>query len=95
MVYWILHSRQNRPCFEETDENGYTTMESIPFDYRVSNLCNFKCPMCGEQLFQLGKQKNGNTGIVVREPKFMVPENKKIIEKFKKEVVEEEFWMPM
>ena len=37
-------------CFEETDEDGRTTMEPISFDYRYSNLCNFKCRMCGEQL---------------------------------------------
>ena len=33
-------------CFEETDDDGYTSMEPISFDYRVSNLCNFKCRMC-------------------------------------------------
>jgi len=80
-------------CFEETDENGYTTMEPISFDYRVSNLCNFKCRMCGEPLsssWEAEKRKHD-----LWSPKnqpFMVPENKKIIEKFQKEVVEEEFW---
>ena len=32
-------------AFEETDDDGYTTMPPISFDYRVSNLCNFKCRM--------------------------------------------------
>lgn len=80
-------------CFEETDENGYTTMEPISFDYRYSNLCNFKCRMCGEQLsssWETEKRKN-NLWTPESQP-FMVPENKKIIEKFQKEVVEEEFW---
>lgn len=80
-------------CFEETDENGYTTMEPISFDYRYSNLCNFKCRMCGEQLsssWETEKRKN-NLWTPEQQP-FMVPENKKIIEKFQKEVVEEEFW---
>ena len=80
-------------CFEETDENGYTTMEPISFDYRVSNLCNFKCRMCGEQLsstWETEKRKH-NLWTPEQQP-FMVPENKKIIEKFQKEVVEEEFW---
>ena len=80
-------------CFEETDENGYTTMEPISFDYRYSNLCNFKCRMCGEQLsstWETEKRKH-NLWTPEQQP-FMVPENKKIIEKFQKEVVEEEFW---
>ena len=34
-------------CFEETNDDGYTTMEPISFDYRVSKLCNLKCRMCG------------------------------------------------
>jgi len=35
---------------ENTDEDGYTTLKPISYDYRISNLCNFKCRMCGEQL---------------------------------------------
>ncbi len=30
-------------AFAETDDDGHTTMPPISFDYRVSNLCNFKC----------------------------------------------------
>ena len=79
--------------FEETDEDGRTTMEPVSFDYRVSNLCNFKCRMCGEQLsssWETEKRKHGHWS--PENQPFMVPENKKIIEKFQKEVVEEEFW---
>ena len=39
----FLFNNKIDQCFEETDENGYTTMEPISFDYRFSNLCNFKC----------------------------------------------------
>jgi len=80
-------------CFEETDENGYTTMEPISFDYRVSNLCNFKCRMCGEPLSSTWESEKRKHGLWSAENQpFMVPENKKIIDKFQKEVVEEEFW---
>jgi len=80
-------------CFEETDENGYTTMEPISFDYRYSNLCNFKCRMCGEQLSSSWETEKRKHDLWTPESQpFMVPENKKIIEKFQKEVVEEEFW---
>ena len=80
-------------CFEETDDDGRTTMEPISFDYRVSNLCNFKCRMCGEQLSSSWETEKRKHGLWTPEQQpFMVPENKKIIEKFQKEVVEEEFW---
>jgi len=89
----FLFNNKIDQCYEETDENGYTTMEPISFDYRYSNLCNFKCRMCGEQLsssWETEKKKH-NLWTPEQQP-FMVPENKKIIEKFQKEVVEEEFW---
>jgi hypothetical protein len=37
-------------AFENTDDNGHTTMKTISFDYRFNNLCNFKCRMCGDML---------------------------------------------
>ena len=89
----FLFNNKIDQCFEETDENGYTTMEPISFDYRVSNLCNFKCRMCGEQLSSSWETEKRKHDLWTPEQQpFMVPENKKIIEKFQKEVVEEEFW---
>ena len=80
-------------CFEETDDDGRTTMDPISFDYRVSNLCNFKCRMCGEQLSSAWEtEKRQNDHWTPESQPFMVPENKAIIQKFQKDVVEEEFW---
>jgi hypothetical protein len=80
-------------AFAETDDDGTTRMEPISFDYRVSNLCNFKCRMCGEPLSSSWEAEKKKHGLWSPENQpFMVPENKKIIEKFQKEVVEEEFW---
>ena len=33
-----------------TDESGRTTVKPISWDYRFSNLCNFKCRTCGDML---------------------------------------------
>ena len=33
-----------------TDDTGRTTMQPVSWDYRFSNLCNFKCRMCGDML---------------------------------------------
>jgi len=37
-------------CMLATDETGYTTVRPVSWDYRFSNLCNFKCRMCGDML---------------------------------------------
>lgn len=36
--------------WENTDETGHTTLKPVSWDYRFSNLCNFKCRMCGDML---------------------------------------------
>jgi len=36
--------------FASTDETGATTMQPVSWDYRFSNLCNFKCRTCGDML---------------------------------------------
>ena len=35
---------------QSTAEDGSTTMRPVSWDYRFSNLCNFKCRMCGDVL---------------------------------------------
>jgi hypothetical protein len=80
-------------CFEETDDDGRTSMEPISFDYRVSNLCNFKCRMCGEPLSSAWEAEKRKHDLWSPENQpFMVPENKKIIQEFQRDVVEAEFW---
>lgn len=36
--------------FSTTTPDGHTTMQPVSWDYRFSNLCNFKCRMCGDML---------------------------------------------
>jgi hypothetical protein len=79
-------------CFDSTDETGRTTMEPISFDYRYSNLCNFKCRMCGEQLSSSWEteKKTHNLWTPENQP-FMIPEVKTKMQAFQKDVVEPEF----
>ena len=79
-------------AFDSTDETGHTTMEPISFDYRFSNLCNFKCRMCGEQLsssWETEKKVNGLWS--PKNQSFMIPEIKTAMEEFQGTVVEPEF----
>ena len=49
--YWNrLFQNKIDEAFEKTDDSGATTMQTISFDYRFNNLCNFKCRMCGDML---------------------------------------------
>lgn len=81
-----------KKAFETTDDDGRTSMQPISFDYRLSNACNFKCRMCGEQLsssWEIEKRNHGEWD-PQRDP-WMVPEMKAKIGNFQKNVAEAEF----
>jgi hypothetical protein len=45
-----LFQHKYADVLEQTDADGYTTMQPVSWDYRFSNLCNFKCRTCGDML---------------------------------------------
>lgn len=45
-----LFRHKLQEVFDSTDETGATTMRPVSWDYRFSNLCNFKCRTCGDML---------------------------------------------
>lgn len=80
-------------AFHETDDTGATTMEPVSFDYRFSNLCNFKCRMCGPQLSssweaEAIKYKNEDGHL----ERWMQPDLRTKMKTFESEVVSKEFW---
>ena len=88
----FLFNDKIQQCFNSTDETGYTTMEPISFDYRFSNLCNFKCRMCGEQLSSQWESEKRKHGLwSPKNQPFMVDEVKTAMQKFQVDVVEAEF----
>lgn len=79
--------------FEKTRDDGYTEMKPISFDYRITNLCNFKCRMCGDQLSSSWEAENRMLGHYDRGgDAWALKENKPIIETFQREVAEKELW---
>jgi len=48
--FWHLFRHKYDDIAKTTDESGYTTMQPVSWDYRFSNLCNFKCRTCGDML---------------------------------------------
>jgi hypothetical protein len=45
-----LFGHKQQEIWQTTDADGFTTMKPVSWDYRFSNLCNFKCRMCGDML---------------------------------------------
>ena len=71
-----------------TDWDGYTTMKPVSWDYRFSNLCNYKCRMCGPMLSSAWETEARKQNRI--EP-WMEKPVKKAIETFQKDTVEAEF----
>jgi hypothetical protein len=77
--------------YDSTDEFGRTSMKPISYDYRINNLCNFKCRMCGEQLSSAWENEKRKFNMWNPESdKWMRPEFKKPVESFQKNVLEKE-----
>jgi len=45
-----LFDHKYEECMQATDRHGFTKVKPVSWDYRFSNLCNFKCRMCGDML---------------------------------------------
>ena len=77
-----------------TDDTGYTTVRPVSWDYRFSNLCNFKCRMCGDMLSSAWEsEQRTNNMIDWTNPKnnWMRPEVRNEISKFQDTQIEQEF----
>ena len=88
----LFSSKYYNKIWEDTDETGHTRMKPVSWDYRFSNLCNFKCRMCGEQLSSSweAEKKKHNMWSIENQP-FMQPTVKQKMVKFQRTVVEPEF----
>lgn len=74
-----------------TRKDGHYDPMPVSYDYRISNLCNFKCRMCGEQLSSSWEAEKKKLDLidVVQEP-WLEPNTRKSISDFQVEVLEEE-----
>jgi hypothetical protein len=78
----------------ETDELGHTTARPVSWDYRFSNLCNFKCRTCGDMLSSAWEsEQRTNNMIDYSDPKngWMQPEVRNQISQFQDTQIEAEF----
>jgi pyruvate-formate lyase-activating enzyme len=78
----------------KTDTDGSTTMDPVSWDYRYSNVCNFKCRMCGDMLSSSWESEVINNEMInLRDPKnnWIKPENRQLIKEFTSNTVVPEF----
>jgi len=91
--YWNkLFSDRIDEAFKSTDDTGVTTMQTISFDYRFNNLCNFKCRMCGDMLSSSweAESRKHNTWTKESQPWMASPLREQIV-KFQDTQVVQEF----
>ena len=89
-----LFGHKYKQVVDETDATGHTTMKPVSWDYRFSNLCNFKCRTCGDMLSSAWESEQRQHNMINWEdPKnnWMKPEIKYQIEQFQTTQVEAEF----
>jgi sulfatase maturation enzyme AslB (radical SAM superfamily) len=92
--FWHLFQHKLDEVYTSTDESGFTTMKPVSWDYRFSNLCNFKCRMCGDMLSSAWETEEKTHNMVNwADPKnnWMRPEVKEKITAFQDQQIEAEF----
>ena len=92
--FWHMFKHRYDAIWSSTDEDGHTTMQPISWDYRFSNLCNFKCRTCGDMLSSAWETEQRQHNMINwNNPRnnWMQPKIKKDIIAFQQSTVEEEF----
>ena len=92
--FWHLFRHHYDRIWETTDETGRTSMKPISWDYRFSNLCNFKCRTCGDMLSSAWESEQRKHNMINwNNPKnnWMRPDIREKIKNFQDTQIEEEF----
>ena len=89
-----LFGHKRDEIIKTTDAAGYTTMKPVSWDYRFSNLCNFKCRTCGDMLSSSWESEQRQYNMInYSNPKnnWMRTEVREQISKFQDTQIEAEF----
>ena len=92
--FWHLFQHKYEDIWTSTLDDGWTSMQPVSWDYRFSNLCNFKCRTCGDMLsssWETEQKKHDMTNWKDPTNNWMVPEVRKEISKFQDTQIEQEF----
>ena len=92
--FWGLFGHKYDKAMAATTPDGVTTLKPVSWDYRFSNLCNFKCRMCGDMLsssWETEQKKHDMVDWSNPKNNWMRPEIKSAITKFQDTEIEAEF----
>ena len=92
--FWHLFQHKYPDIWNCTDSDGSTTMLPVSWDYRFSNLCNFKCRHCGDMLSSSWESEQRQHGMIDwsdSKNNWMQPEVRAEITKFQDTQIEQEF----
>jgi hypothetical protein len=89
-----LFGHKYEECMTATDKNGFTTVKPVSWDYRFSNLCNFKCRTCGDMLSSSWETEQRQHDMIDwsnSKNTWMKPEVRQQISRFQDQQIEQEF----
>jgi len=89
-----MFGHRREELLASTREDGSTDILPVSWDYRFSNLCNFKCRMCGDMLSSAWEsEQRVNNMVNWTDPKnaWMQPAVRADITRFQDSVIEQEF----
>ena len=92
--FWHLFQHKWPEVVSSTQSDGSTTMKPVSWDYRFSNLCNFKCRTCGDMLSSAWESEQRQNDMIDWEDSknnWMRPDVKQQISKFQDTQIELEF----
>jgi hypothetical protein len=89
-----LFAHKYADAMAATQADGTTTVKPVSWDYRFSNLCNFKCRMCGDMLsssWEVEQSTHDQIDWSNSKNNWMKPEIRKEITAFQDTQIEKEF----
>jgi len=89
-----LFAHKYEHAMANTTADGTTTVKPVSWDYRFSNLCNFKCRMCGDMLsssWESEQRANNMINWSNSKNNWMIPVVREEISKFQDTQIEAEF----
>ena len=89
-----LFGHKLEEVYATTDASGATTMQPVSWDYRFSNLCNFKCRTCGDMLSSSWETEQKTHNMVDwtnSKNNWMAPIVRQQISQFQDQQIEQEF----
>jgi len=89
-----LFSGRIADVWDNTQPDGSTTMRPVSWDYRFSNLCNFKCRTCGDMLssaWETEQRTHDMVDYTNSKNNWMVPTIRREISRYQDTQIEAEF----